>query len=328
MAAQVPVLQPVVLLPGPTASGKTALSIALCQVLRCRLISVDSSLVYRGMDIGTAKPSPTEQQRAPHHLIDIRDPFEPYSVAEFLGDAHAEIEAAAGQQQLPLLSGGTMMYFNALLNGLAPMPPADANVRARLDRQEAEHGLAWLHARLTERDPAAAERIHPNDPQRIKRALEVELVSGRPISAWQSQQTDTLTTRGCRFLLLGLYPEDRAALHQRIAARFDAMLADGFVDEVRALTSKPDFDAALPSMRSVGYRQALAYLDGQLDHAAFRERAIAATRQLAKRQLTWMRSMPGLIRLDSLALDNDILCGTALSHITAFLGQEHPYARR
>ena len=286
-----------VFLLGPTASGKTAAGIALSRSMPCRLISVDSSLVYRGLDIGTAKPSASEQQQAPHHLIDICEPWETYSAAQFCRDAKAQINQAVEAGELPVLLGGTMLYFNALEHGLAEMPEADPAVRASLSARAERNGWASMHKELSLIDPAAAARIHPQDPQRIQRALEVWQLTGKNITDWHREGKDRQL--GIPLLKIGLYPEDRGVLHQRIAERFDAMLLNGFLAEVEALKRDPRINASLPSMRSVGYRQAWAHLDARTTFNEFREQAVAATRQLCKRQLTWMRSMEQLHLIDS-----------------------------
>jgi len=279
---------------GPTASGKTALAIEWARQLGGEIVSVDSALVYRGLDIGAAKPDAALQAAVPHHLLDVRDPWQAYSAAEFAVDARAAIADIVARGRVPILAGGTGLYFSALLNGLAEMPPADANVRAALAAEAAASAEGWagLHRQLAEVDPVAAARIHATDPQRIQRALEVYRLSGRPISYWQAQPSGPRLP--LRVLKLVLSPADRAVLHGRIARRFDAMLEDGFLDEVRRLRNLPQMQAVaapldLPAVRAVGYRQAWEFLDGQVDAAGFRERAIQATRQLAKRQLTWLR---------------------------------------
>jgi len=278
---------PAIFLMGPTATGKTALACHLAERFPLQLISVDSALVYRGLDIGTAKPDAATLARHPHRLIDIRDPSQPYSAAEFRTDALVamrEIGAAGG---VPLLVGGTGLYFRALEQGLSALPEGDPEVRALLAAEAARSGWASLHARLATADPVAAERIKPGDTQRIQRALEVITLTGRPLS----EQLGTLRERlPWRVLKLALLPIDRAPLHARIAARFDAMLAGGFLDEARRLHADCVLPADLPAMRAVGYRQALAHLDGAIDAAAFRQQGIFATRQLAKRQTTWLRS--------------------------------------
>ncbi|QTF91718.1 tRNA (adenosine(37)-N6)-dimethylallyltransferase MiaA [Halomonas sp. BM-2019] len=286
-----------ILLMGPTAAGKTDLAIALHERLGCELISVDSAMVYRGMDIGSAKPSAEELARAPHRLIDIRDPAEPYSAAEFREDALREMRQITAAGRVPLLVGGTMMYLRQLLHGVANLPPSDPAVRAELEREARSHGLAVLHEALARVDPVSAVRIHPNDPQRLMRALEVYRLSGRPLSElWAEQRAETFPWRT---LSIGLSPADRAVLHARIARRFDAMLAAGFLDEVARLRARGDLSPELPSMKSVGYRQAWAYLDGEYGRETLRHRGIVATRQLAKRQLTWLRSWSGLAWVDN-----------------------------
>ncbi|MCW0403248.1 tRNA (adenosine(37)-N6)-dimethylallyltransferase MiaA [Xanthomonas sacchari] len=277
---------------GPTASGKTAAAIALAERCGGEIVSVDSALVYRGLDIGAAKPDAAERARVPHHLLDLRDPWQTYSAAEFAADARAALEAIVVRGRLPILAGGTGLYFQALLEGLAPMPAADPQLRAALTAQAHAEGWAALHAELQRIDPSAAQRIRPGDAQRIQRALEVYRLSGRPISAWQADPGPSRLP--LRVLKLVLAPAERSVLHERIEARFDAMLGQGFLDEVRALRALPGMQAvaqplALPAVRAVGYRQAWEYLDGVGDAADFRVRAIAATRQLAKRQLTWLR---------------------------------------
>jgi tRNA dimethylallyltransferase len=292
---------PAILLVGPTAAGKTDLAIALHERLGCELISVDSAMVYRGMDIGSAKPTAEELARAPHRLIDIRDPAEPYSAADFREDALREMAEITASGRVPLLVGGTMMYLKQLLHGVANLPSSDPAVRAELEAEAAAHGLAALHEALARVDPASAVRIHPNDPQRLMRALEVYRLSGRPLSElWAEQRPETFPWRT---LSIGLAPANRSVLHERIARRFDAMLADGFIEEVATLKARGDLHPALPSMKSVGYRQVWAYLDGEHDRETLRQRGIVATRQLAKRQLTWMRSWEGLDWVDSLGSD-------------------------
>ena len=273
-------------LAGPTASGKTALALALAERVPLEIVSVDSALVYRGMDIGTAKPGPAERAAVPHHLIDIADPTEPYSAARFVADANRLIDAIRARGRVPLLVGGTMLYFKALREGLDEMPSAQPAVRAAIDARAARDGWPALHAELARVDPATAARLAPNDAQRIQRALEVFEVSGRPLSAWHRAGRATAGD----LPLVSLEPASRAWLHARIAERFDAMLAAGFVAEVQALRARGDLRPELPSMRCVGYRQAWAALEAG-DLAALRDEGIAATRQLAKRQLTWLRSM-------------------------------------
>ena len=276
-----------IVLMGPTASGKTALAIDWAERLGSEIVSVDSALVYRGLDIGAAKPDAVTRHRIRHHLIDIRDPHEVYSAAEFAGDALAAMNQIAARKLVPVLAGGTGLYFRALLDGLSKMPEADPDMRAQIRQEADERGWPALHEELSRIDPAAAARIHANDPQRVSRALEVHRLSGIPITDWQ--QSAVRRPFPFRVLKLILAPADRAVLHERIALRFDAMLDTGFLDEVRQLRSDPRLHPDLPAIRAVGYRQAWAFLDGRTDAAGFREQAIAATRQLAKRQLTWLR---------------------------------------
>ena len=287
---------------GPTASGKTALAVGLVERFPVEIISVDSALVYRDMAIGTAKPDAATLARAPHHLLDIRDPTETYSAAAFCDDARRLMADIAARGRVPLLVGGTMLYFRALLQGLDDLPRADAALRKELEAEAAARGWPALHAELAAVDPATAARLAPNDSQRIGRALEIFRLTGTPMSALLDRVQSELPYR---VLQLALIPSDRAVLHQRIAARFDAMLAEGLVDEVESLRRRYALNADLPSMRAVGYRQAWAYLDGDIDQKALREQGIAATRQLAKRQLTWLRSWPGAMELDCLADDLD-----------------------
>ena len=286
-------------LAGPTASGKSAAALAIAQRWPVEIVSVDSALVYRGMDIGTAKPTAAERATVPHHLIDITDPLQAYSAAEFVRDALRLIGEINARGRTPLLVGGTMLYFKALMQGLDDMPRADADVRARIEAAAAVHGWAAMHAELTKVDPATAARLAPADSQRIQRALEVFEVSGRPISSFQTgdqRATDNPIPVGA---FISLEPADRAWLHERIAQRFDAMLSEGFEDEVRRLRARGDLHPDLPSMRCVGYRQAWEALDAAgnaplttAQKAELRDRGIFATRQLAKRQITWLRSMP------------------------------------
>ncbi|WP_240612367.1 tRNA (adenosine(37)-N6)-dimethylallyltransferase MiaA [Salinicola lusitanus] len=292
-----------ILLLGPTASGKTDSAIALHERLGAELISVDSAMVYRGMDIGTAKPSPAELARAPHRLIDIRDPAEIYTAADFRRDALIEMEKISACGKMPLLVGGTMMYAKRLVEGVAAMPAADPQLRERLRRRGEREGFETLHAELAQVDPQAAEAIHPRNRQRLIRALEVFRLSGVTLSEhWRRQQPENFPWR---LLSIALAPAERSVLHERIARRFDAMLAGGFVAEVATLKQRGDLHADLPSMRSVGYRQAWEHLEGAYDRDALRERGIAATRQLAKRQLTWLRRWPDLHWVDSCAPDVD-----------------------
>ncbi|MBA1193480.1 tRNA (adenosine(37)-N6)-dimethylallyltransferase MiaA [Pseudomonas entomophila] len=300
---------PALFLMGPTAAGKTDLAIALTQVLPCELISVDSALIYRDMDIGTAKPSKDVLAAHPHRLIDIRDPAQSYSAAEFRHDALAAMAEITARGRIPLLVGGTMLYYKALVEGLADMPPADAQVRADLEAEMATLGLAELHRQLTEVDPESAARIHPNDPQRLVRALEVYRVSGQSMTAHRVRQQQAAQAGDDAALpytvaSLAIAPANRHVLHERIALRFAQMLEQGFVEEVRALRDRRDLHAGLPSIRAVGYRQVWDHLDGALTAAQMQERGVIATRQLAKRQFTWLRSWSGLHWLDSLADDN------------------------
>ncbi len=285
---------------GPTTSGKSAAAMALARALPIEIVSVDSALVYRGMDIGTAKPTRDEQGRVPHHLIDLLDPAESYSAARFVADADAAIAAIHARGRVPLLTGGTMLYFKALRDGLDAMPAADLAIRAAIEREAARDGWEAMHRQLMEVDPVTAARLAPLDAQRISRALEVWRSSGTPLSTFQQgARSDAVRP----LLVWSLEPSDRSALHARIATRFDAMLDAGFLDEVRALKARGDLDPRLPSMRCVGYRQAWEHLDGECDATTMRERAIAATRQLAKRQITWLRSMPDRVVIDCLAPD-------------------------
>jgi tRNA dimethylallyltransferase len=276
-----------VFLMGPTASGKTGLAVELCQRFPLDIISVDSALVYRGMDIGTAKPDAETLALAPHRLIDIRDPSEAYSAAEFCADATREMEAITAAGKVPLLVGGTMLYFRALEHGLSELPAADQQVRDELERQAARIGWPAMHEILGQKDPQAAERIHPNDPQRIQRALEVIALSGQSMSELQEREDGY--SLGYQLQKIIVSPEPRSVLHERIGQRFDMMLQAGFMDEMQRLFSRHDLHANMPSMRAVGYRQAWSWLQGKCTFEEMRERAIAATRQLAKRQLTWLR---------------------------------------
>ena len=308
----VDVQPPVLCLMGPTASGKTALAVELAQRLPCSIISVDSALVYRGMDIGTAKPDAETLRRAPHRLIDILDPAEAYSAGRFCQDARREIATIQAAGRIPLLVGGTMLYFRALRQGLAELPAADPALRARLAADLAERGSAALHAELARQDPAAAARIHPHDAQRIQRALEVCLLSGRPLTELCRVARDEFMP--LRSINLIIAPAVRALLHQRIAARFQAMLEQGFIAEVERLRARGDLHPDTPAMRAVGYRQVWDYLDGMGDHALLVERGTAATRQLAKRQLTWLRAETDATWLDS---DAGNLLDAALGRLRA-----------
>jgi tRNA dimethylallyltransferase len=304
---------------GPTAAGKTDLALALTQSLPCDIVSVDSALIYKGMDIGTAKPDKAFLDLAPHRLIDIIEPYESYSVAQFYQDAYREMRAISAAGRVPLLVGGTMMYYRIIQQGIAALPSADEQVRQQIAQQAEQHGWAFIHQLLAEVDPDSAARIKPTDPQRLQRALEVYRVTGKTMTQiWQDQQEATgKKTRGSytesqddswigglpplpyRFLNFSIAPQDRKLLHQRIAQRFDLMLAQGFVEEVRRFYEDEKMHSALPSMRCVGYRQVWDYLDGRLSFEEMRERGVIATRQLAKRQLTWLRSWPNLYQLET-----------------------------
>jgi tRNA dimethylallyltransferase len=307
---------PAIFLMGPTASGKTALAVSLVERFPLEILSVDSALVYRGMNIGTAKPDAATLARAPHHLLDIRDPGDAYSAAAFRDDARRLMADIVARGRTPLLAGGTMLYFRALLHGLDDLPQADAALRRQLEADAAQRGWPALHGELAQIDPVTAARLAPNDAQRIGRALEIFRLSGQPMSALLARAQSPLPYR---LLQLALIPSDRAVLHQRIATRFDAMLADGLIDELASLCKTHALNAAMPSMRAVGYRQAWAYLDGKIDRHALREQGIAATRQLAKRQLTWLRSWPDAVTLDCLA---DTLETEALAHVRQHLAMK------
>lgn len=280
---------PLLYLVGPTAAGKTAAALMLAQYFPLEIISMDSALVYRGMDIGTAKPSLAEQAQVPHHLLDIRDPSEAYSAATFAQDAQNLIQAIRARNKRPLIVGGTLLYYKALSEGLHCLPSADSTVRQQLDEEAAQYGWPAMHARLKKVDPSSAARLSPNDAQRIQRALEIWMLSGKTMTQLLEEKK---TTPLESFHTLALEPQQRETLHQRIAARFDAMMEQGFLDEVHALRARGDLHHDLPAMRCVGYRQAWQYLDGAIDRATMRDQSLAATRQLAKRQLTWLRSLP------------------------------------
>jgi len=286
---------------GPTASGKSQLAMALAGRLPAEIVSVDSAQVYRGMDIGTAKPPAADRRRVPHHLIDIVDPTEAYSAARFRADALPLVAAIAGRGRVPLLVGGTMLYFKALRDGLSALPAADAALRAEIEAEAARRGWPALHAELARVDPASAARIQPSDPQRIQRALEVCRLAGRPMS--ELIRGERSADAPLDIVWIALVPSDRLVLHRRIAERFESMLAAGLVAELAALRSRYALSPDLPSMRCVGYRQAWEHLDGRISRDELRDRGIFATRQLAKRQLTWLRSWPGATRLDALAPD-------------------------
>lgn len=318
----------VICLMGPTAAGKTDLALALTENLPCDIVSVDSALIYKGMDIGTAKPDKAFLKKAPHRLIDIIEPYERYSVAQFYTDANREIQEIIAKGRIPLLVGGTMMYYRIIQEGIANLPSADDEVRKEIARDVDLHGLAYIHAQLAKVDPDSAERIKPTDTQRLQRALEVYRVSGKTMTQlWQEQQAATgkksdndytecqnsdnsnvdnikelvggLPPLPYKFLNFSIAPLDRKELHQRIEKRFDNMLENGFIDEVKKLYQQANINSDMSAMRCVGYRQAWDYLDGKLSYEEMRERGIIATRQLAKRQLTWLRSWPNLYQLDT-----------------------------
>ena len=282
-------MTPAVLLMGPTASGKSALAMALAERFGGEIVTVDSAQVYRGMDIGTAKPSAADRARVPHHLVDILDPTQSYSAAGFVRDALTTIAAVRSRGRMPVLAGGTMLYFKALTEGLSSLPQADAAVRAELDARAKSHGWPALHAELARVDPTTAARLPPTDAQRIQRALEVHAMTGQPLSALQGRRESADAALGPT-IAIALLPPSRAELHEKIARRFDAMLAAGLVDELRGLRERFALRPELPSMRCVGYRQAWEFIDGAIDASQLRAKGITATRQLAKRQLTWLRT--------------------------------------
>lgn len=292
---------PVITLMGPTAAGKTALAIELCQALNTEIISVDSALVYKGMDIGTAKPSAQEQAKAPHHLIDIIDPAQSYSVAEFRADAIKLIDDFHQRGKVPILVGGTMMYFKGLIEGLSPLPEADVEIRAILEREAEQKGWPALHQQLKEIDPEAAAKISENDSQRINRALEVYRISGKTMTQLQQSKQDALPYQFHQFAIA---PSDRKVLHERIEKRFEIMLDEGFKNEVLALYQRKDLHPDLPSIRCVGYRQMWEYLAGECDYNEMVFKGVAATRQLAKRQLTWLRGWQDVTWLDTDSQEN------------------------
>jgi tRNA dimethylallyltransferase len=302
---------------GPTASGKTAAALAIARAMPVEIISVDSALVYRGMDIGTAKPSAAELASAPHHLIDIIDPLDSYSVAQFMADTLRLVAEISARGALPLLVGGTMMYFKGLTDGLDELPTADPDLRERIEAEAAAIGWPGMHEKLRALDAATAARLAPNDAQRINRALEIIELSGKPMSELLAKREKTELP--FELLSFALEPSERSVLHARIATRFDQMLGHsddaGIVAEVAGLRARGDLHPGLPSMRCVGYRQAWDYLDGKIDRAALRETGIIATRQLAKRQLTWLRSMPQRVVIDCLGTDS---AGTMLKQLAAF----------
>lgn len=309
-----------IFLMGPTASGKTDLAIKLVERYPCDIISVDSALVYKGLDIGSAKPDAEEQARAPHRLIDIRDPADSYSAADFRKDALAEMAEISAAGRIPLLVGGTMLYFKALLEGMADMPESDLSIRAEIESEAEQKGWPYIHAQLAEVDPESAARIHPNHSQRIERALGVYRSTGITMTEFHNRQSESegLPYDVCQ---LAIAPLDRKVLHQRIEKRFRAMMEQGFVDEVRALHERGDLHLDLPSMRAVGYRQVWEHLDGVLDYDEMIERGIIATRQLAKRQFTWLRAWQDLHWIHTDA-DNKLMSSPETADIIRpFIGQ-------
>ncbi len=286
---------------GPTASGKTGVAVELARHFPVEIVSVDSALVYRRMDIGTAKPDLTTRLKVPHHLIDLIDPTEGYSAAQFCEDALEAMSGIVERERVPLLTGGTMLYFKALQEGLSDLPAADADIRMVIDAMAIEAGWPAIHRELKRIDPATAERLDPNDAQRIQRAMEIFYLTDKPMS--ELIAAGRSASLPYRLITIALIPGDRAALHQRIAARFEEMLELGLINEVRALREDYDLKPSLPSMRCVGYRQAWQYLDGEFGLGTLRDKAVAATRQLAKRQLTWLRAMEGVTTFDCLAED-------------------------
>ncbi len=309
-------LPPAIALLGPTASGKSALAMAIAARHDVEIISIDSAQVFRDMDVGTAKPSAAERAAVPHHLIDITAPTGAYSTALFRADTLRLLPQIIARGRTPLLVGGTMLYFKSLREGLSELPQADAPLRAALELEALRHGWPRMHARLAEIDPITAARLQPADAQRIQRALEVHQLTGRPLSALQ-QRSGQAVDLPVRLIGIALVPSERAALHQRIADRFDAMLSAGLVEELQALKARYALHAELPSMRCVGYRQAWAFLQGACDRATLRDKGVFATRQLAKRQLTWLRAMPDLQVLDCLAGDLEQQALRHLQHASA-----------
>ena len=292
---------PVIALMGPTASGKTGLALDIAAKVESEVISVDSALVYKGMDIGTAKPTQEEQAGVVHHLIDIIDPAQSYSVSQFVNDTNALIGDILARGKVPILAGGTMMYFNALINGISPLPKSDEKIRAEITTQAESLGWSKLHDELCRVDPVSGARIHPNDPQRLTRALEVYRSTGKNLTYWQQEKGEACPYPISQFAIA---PSERSILHERIATRFDIMLEEGFEQEVKQLYERGDLNEDLPSIRSVGYRQMWQYIDGQMSYDDMRERGIIATRQLAKRQLTWLRGWEDVTWLDTFAKDN------------------------
>jgi tRNA dimethylallyltransferase len=310
-------LTPSIWLMGPTAAGKTDLAAELVERCNCEIISVDSALIYRGMDIGTAKPDAELLSRAPHRLIDICDPAESYSAAEFRADALAAMSDIRQKGKIPLLVGGTMMYYKVLKEGIANLPEANESIRQKLSEEAEKNGWKTLHDRLRNIDPVSADRIHPNDPQRLQRALEVYEITGRTLTElWAEQKEVAQSELPYSVLSLAVAPEERKTLHERIELRYKQMLKQGFVEEVEELKQRADLHLNLPSMRSVGYRQVWQYLDGEYDYSEMVDRGIFATRQLAKRQITWLRSWQDLVWMDSLDLN---LIPDAVSKVERFI---------
>ena len=311
----VAVLPPAIFLMGPTAAGKTALALKIHERLPVEIVSVDAAQVYRGLDIGTAKPSLEERKRAPHRLIDIRDPSEAYSVADFCTDALQAMQEISAAGRIPLLVGGTLFYFRALEYGLPALPSADPVVRADLLREAQTLGWAAMHARLEQLDPVRAAAIHPNDPQRIQRALEIIALTGQTASGFVRSSTHRLPYR---VIKLALYPSDRAWLHERIAQRFQQMLELGFLDEAEALFALPGLTPELPALRTVGYRQAGLFLSGKINYHDFVEKAVAATRQLAKRQFTWLRADRERWQVDcsGVGVDNEAVLAALIGRLS------------
>lgn len=298
---------------GPTASGKTSCAVALLENLPCEIVSVDSAMIYREMNIGTAKPDNEILQQAPHHLIDIRNPDESYSVAEFCQDANQLITEIHARQKIPLLVGGTIMYFRSLQFGLSKLPPANQQVRAHLVAAATASGWQSLHKKLAELDPVSAAKIHPNDPQRLQRALEVYILTGETLSAWHARKSAEAPERN--LISIGLFPEDRARLHADIAQRYDQMLAQGLIEEVERLRENWSLAPAMPAMRCIGYRQVWDYLEGDITKDEMHAQATAATRQLAKRQLTWLRHYPDVQLIDTSSASVETISKQIISHI-------------
>ncbi|MCX7153722.1 MAG: tRNA (adenosine(37)-N6)-dimethylallyltransferase MiaA [Proteobacteria bacterium] len=316
MASRPEALPPAIALLGPTASGKSALAMAIAARHAVEIISVDSAQVFRGMDVGTAKPSVSERAAVPHHLIDIIDPTEAYSAARFRADTLRLMQEIVARGRTPLLAGGTMLYFKSLREGLSDLPAADPALRAALELEATRHGWPRMHARLAQLDPVTAARLQPTDAQRIQRALEVQHLTGKTLSSLQQRSGEALELP-VHLIGIALVPSDRAVLHQRIAARFDAMLATGLVEELKALKKTHNLRADMAAMRCVGYRQAWEYLAGDYDRATLRDKGVFATRQLAKRQLTWLRAMPELQVFDCLAPDLQQQVFDHLRHVSA-----------